>query len=105
MNGLLAIPSQPLEDGSTRWIGECPEDVVCGGRHVETIAKWLWIVKTKMSIRLAGISPVAGLRAQVCLGRHFPGRRLCSKNVGHQRPAELPDCIAVPIDNSRIVQV
>jgi hypothetical protein len=66
MNGLLTIPSQPLEDGSTRWIGECPEDVVCGGCHVGTITKQLWIVKVKMRICLAGISFVARFDKYAC---------------------------------------
>jgi hypothetical protein len=48
MNGLLAVTSQPLEDGSASRVGKSLEEIVSNTRHAETITKWLWFVNEKI---------------------------------------------------------
>lgn len=48
MHGLLAIPSQPLEDRPAGRIGKRFEDVLGKLRHGETITIWLWVVKAEI---------------------------------------------------------
>jgi len=49
MNGLLAVTSQPLEDGSASRVGKSLEEIVSSTRHAETITKWLCFVNEKNS--------------------------------------------------------
>jgi hypothetical protein len=51
MDGLFALPGQLFEDGPSRWVSECAEDVIgIGRRHIKTIAKWLWVCQKKNAI-------------------------------------------------------
>ena len=70
MYGLLALAGQFFEDGSSRGISKSTKYVIgkYGGRHTETITKWLLVVKKKATkfFFLSFCGGGAGFRA--CLG-------------------------------------